>query len=104
MKKAVSVPDDVLRAAELHARRVGKTRSEVFADAMTEYLARHTAGGNGGGSGNGQSAARKGGKRKRQGVKARFSSEQLRQFMKKKPAPKSWFDEAGADLTKPRDD
>ncbi len=41
MKTAVSVPDDVFRAAERQARRTRKSRSQLYAEALTEYLARH---------------------------------------------------------------
>jgi len=41
MKTAISLPDGVFNAAEQHARRVRKSRSQLFAEALTEYLARH---------------------------------------------------------------
>ena len=41
MKTAVSLPDEVFRAAERHARRSRKSRSQLYADALSEYLARH---------------------------------------------------------------
>jgi len=41
MKTTVSIPDDVFRAAERHTRRVGKSRSQLYAEALSEYLARH---------------------------------------------------------------
>jgi metal-responsive CopG/Arc/MetJ family transcriptional regulator len=41
MKTAVSLPDDVFQGAERHARRTRKSRSQLYADALTEYLARH---------------------------------------------------------------
>jgi metal-responsive CopG/Arc/MetJ family transcriptional regulator len=41
MKTAVSLPDDVFEGAERHARRTRKTRSQLYADALAEYLARH---------------------------------------------------------------
>jgi metal-responsive CopG/Arc/MetJ family transcriptional regulator len=41
MKTAVSLPDDVFRAAERHARRARKSRSQLYAEALAEYLARH---------------------------------------------------------------
>lgn len=41
MKTTVSVPDDVLEAAERLARRTKRSRSRVFSDALKEYLARH---------------------------------------------------------------
>jgi antitoxin MazE6 len=41
MKTAVSLPDDVFRAAERHARRARKSRSKLYAEALSEYLAHH---------------------------------------------------------------
>jgi len=41
MKTAISLPDEVFEAAERYARRVGKSRSRVYAEALAEYLARH---------------------------------------------------------------
>lgn len=41
MKTAVSLPDRIFRAAEQHARRAKKSRSQVYAEAIAEYLARH---------------------------------------------------------------
>lgn len=41
MKTAVSLPDAVFRAAEQLARSARKSRSQLYADALTEYLARH---------------------------------------------------------------
>ena len=41
MKTAVSVPDDVFEQAERLARRTKKSRSQVFSEALREYLARH---------------------------------------------------------------
>lgn len=41
MKTAVSVPDEVFRAAERHARRTRKSRSQLYAEALSEYLAHH---------------------------------------------------------------
>lgn len=42
MKTAVSIPDDVFEGAERLARRTKRSRSRLFSDALTEYLARHT--------------------------------------------------------------
>ena len=42
MKTAVSIPDDVFEGAERLARRTNRSRSRLFSDALTEYLARHT--------------------------------------------------------------
>ena len=41
MKTAVSIPDDVFDKAERLARRMKKSRSELFSRALTEYVARH---------------------------------------------------------------
>jgi len=41
MKTAVSIPDDVFEKAERLARRVRKSRSQVFSAALREYVARH---------------------------------------------------------------
>jgi metal-responsive CopG/Arc/MetJ family transcriptional regulator len=41
MKTAISLPDDVFHAAERHARRARKSRSQLYAEALSEYLARH---------------------------------------------------------------
>jgi metal-responsive CopG/Arc/MetJ family transcriptional regulator len=41
MKTAVSLPDHVFRAAERQARRTNKSRSQLYAEALAEYLARH---------------------------------------------------------------
>ncbi len=41
MKTAVSLPDEVFQAAERLARRARKSRSQLYAEALSEYLARH---------------------------------------------------------------
>ena len=41
MKTAVSVPDELFHKVESLARRTKKSRSQVFSDALREYLARH---------------------------------------------------------------
>jgi metal-responsive CopG/Arc/MetJ family transcriptional regulator len=41
MKTAVSLPDDVYLEAERHAKRTRKSRSQLYAEALAEYLARH---------------------------------------------------------------
>ena len=41
MKTAVSIPDEVYEGAERLARQTRKSRSRLFSDALTEYLARH---------------------------------------------------------------
>jgi metal-responsive CopG/Arc/MetJ family transcriptional regulator len=42
MKTAVSIPDEVFEKVERLARKAGRSRSEVFAAALAEYVARHT--------------------------------------------------------------
>ena len=42
MKIAVSIPDDVFEAAERLARRIKRSRSRVFSDALREYIARNS--------------------------------------------------------------
>jgi metal-responsive CopG/Arc/MetJ family transcriptional regulator len=41
MKTAISLPDAVFRAAERHAKRTRKSRSQLYAEALSEYLTRH---------------------------------------------------------------
>jgi metal-responsive CopG/Arc/MetJ family transcriptional regulator len=41
MKTAVSIPDDVFDEAERLARRMRKSRSQLFSNALAEYVARH---------------------------------------------------------------
>jgi len=43
MKTAVSLPDDVFESAERLARRTKKSRSQLFSDALREYVARHAS-------------------------------------------------------------
>jgi metal-responsive CopG/Arc/MetJ family transcriptional regulator len=40
MKTAISIPDDLFRKADELARKLGKSRSEVYRDALEEYLLR----------------------------------------------------------------
>ena len=40
MKTAVSIPDDLFRRADELARSVGKSRSQLYQDALAEYLLR----------------------------------------------------------------
>jgi hypothetical protein len=42
MKTASSLPDDLFLAAERHAKRTEKSRSQLYAEALEEYLARHS--------------------------------------------------------------
>lgn len=41
MKTAVSLPERVYRDAERYAKRTRKSRSQLYAEALAEYLARH---------------------------------------------------------------
>ena len=41
MKTAVSIPDDIFERAERLASQKQRSRSEVYAAALDEYLARH---------------------------------------------------------------
>jgi metal-responsive CopG/Arc/MetJ family transcriptional regulator len=41
MKTAISIPDDLFEAADTLARRLGMTRSGLFATAVADYVARH---------------------------------------------------------------
>ena len=40
MKTAVSLPDELFDRAEVLARRLGKSRSQVYREALAEYLFR----------------------------------------------------------------
>ena len=42
MKTAVSIPDEVFEDAERLAKRLNRSRSEVYSRALAEYVARHT--------------------------------------------------------------
>ena len=44
MKTAVSIPDEVFARAERLARRLKKSRSRLFAEALEEYVRRHDPG------------------------------------------------------------
>ena len=41
MKTAISVPDRIFAEAERLSRRLKKSRSQVYTEAVTEYIARH---------------------------------------------------------------
>jgi predicted transcriptional regulator len=41
MKTAVSIPDDIFERVETLAHRAKRSRSEVYARALSEYVARH---------------------------------------------------------------
>ncbi len=43
MKTAVSIPDEVFERVERLVRRAGKSRSEIYAAALREYVARHAS-------------------------------------------------------------
>ncbi|MCY4627638.1 MAG: hypothetical protein OXE58_08745 [Acidobacteria bacterium] len=40
MKTAISVPDELFREADDFAKRTGTSRSRLYSDAVSEYLAR----------------------------------------------------------------
>ncbi len=42
MKTAVSIPEDVFAGAERLAQRTKRSRSEIYAAAVREYIARHS--------------------------------------------------------------
>jgi predicted transcriptional regulator len=41
MKTAISIPDKVFNSAEKLANRLGKTRSQLYSQAISSYVARH---------------------------------------------------------------
>lgn len=41
MKTAISLPDELFESAEDLAERLGMSRSELYATAVAEYLAKH---------------------------------------------------------------
>lgn len=41
MKVTISIPDSVVEAAEHLAKRLGKSRRELYAEAVSEYLSAH---------------------------------------------------------------
>ena len=41
MKVAISLPDDLFELADVLAERMGLSRSELYARAVAEYLAKH---------------------------------------------------------------
>jgi metal-responsive CopG/Arc/MetJ family transcriptional regulator len=41
MKTAISLPDELFTSADVLARRLGKSRSQLYAEAVAEYLVRH---------------------------------------------------------------
>jgi metal-responsive CopG/Arc/MetJ family transcriptional regulator len=44
MKTAVSIPDELFRKADELAGRMGKSRSEVYRDALADYVSRRDPG------------------------------------------------------------
>ncbi|MGV8082279.1 MAG: ribbon-helix-helix protein, CopG family [Coriobacteriia bacterium] len=43
MKTAISIPDDVFAEAEALARRTKQSRSQLYSQAVREYVAKHSA-------------------------------------------------------------
>jgi metal-responsive CopG/Arc/MetJ family transcriptional regulator len=43
MKTAVSIPEEIFAPAERLARRMKKSRSRLYSEALREYVARHAA-------------------------------------------------------------
>jgi hypothetical protein len=41
MKTAISIPNEVFEAAEKMARRLGLSRSQLYTNAVSEFLRRH---------------------------------------------------------------
>jgi metal-responsive CopG/Arc/MetJ family transcriptional regulator len=41
MKVALSIPDDLFESAELLGKRLGVSRSRLYATALADYVARH---------------------------------------------------------------
>jgi len=41
MKTAISLPDEIFEQAERLAQRMKKSRSELYREALAEYVARH---------------------------------------------------------------
>ncbi|MGV0035208.1 MAG: hypothetical protein ACNYPE_09660 [Candidatus Azotimanducaceae bacterium WSBS_2022_MAG_OTU7] len=44
MKTAISIPDEVFNAAESTAKRLGMSRSQLYANAVREYIEVHLSG------------------------------------------------------------
>lgn len=44
MKTAVSIPDELFRKADALAKRLGKSRSEVYREALADYVGRRQPG------------------------------------------------------------
>jgi predicted metal-dependent hydrolase len=43
MKTAISIPDNVFKEVEKYARKSKKSRSQLYVEAITEYLERHAS-------------------------------------------------------------
>lgn len=43
MKTAISIPDDLFTSADALARKLGVSRSRLYATALAEYVAKHQA-------------------------------------------------------------
>ncbi|HEX6200611.1 MAG TPA: hypothetical protein VF150_10130 [Thermoanaerobaculia bacterium] len=43
MKTAISLPDELFAEADTLASRLGKSRSQLYAEAISDYVARHDA-------------------------------------------------------------
>ena len=43
MKTAVSIPDEIFAGAERLARRTKKSRSQLYSEALRDYVARHSS-------------------------------------------------------------
>ena len=43
MKASISIPDDLFELADALAEQLGVSRSELYAIAVSEYLAKHPA-------------------------------------------------------------
>ncbi len=43
MKTAISIPDELFEAADRAAKTLGVSRSELYANAVLEYIKRHRA-------------------------------------------------------------
>lgn len=41
MKTAISIPDDVYQSAEKLANRLGKSRSQLYTQALSGYISKH---------------------------------------------------------------
>ena len=43
MKTAISIPDEIFNAAEQTAKRLGVSRSELYSNAVKDYIESHVA-------------------------------------------------------------